>query len=197
MGKRMLLLFIIAGLILAAVIGVYVYQVNRAPSREEASTLIADFVERIASGETENARLLLTAETRGLLRDPGTVLGETVYRSLRLKSVENLFSEGGNIYAADVILSTPDTLKIMAKAGILFGEQITEKGEAENADQLMAEIYGEILSRDDIPMTDHFCVVRMEWQNGELLIIADERLIRAVEGGSAENSNVLKQLGFQ
>lgn len=191
--KHLMITFLAAGLILALVTGVYVYQTHRAPSREEIETLLQEFTERIASGDLSGARELLTEESRSLLRDPGTALGETIYCELRLKSVENILTEGSGIYTADVILTTPDTLKIMTRAGILFGERVTEEGPAEDPDRLMSEIYDEILSRDDLPMLDHFCVVRLMVRNGKPLIHADETLRRVLEGESEEIGSALNK----
>lgn len=192
--KHLMITFLAAGLILALVIGVYMYQTHRAPSGEEIVTLLTEFTERIASGDTEGARELMTEESRGLLRDPGTALGETIYRELSLISVDNILTEGGSSYTADVILRTPDTLKIMTKAGILFAERVTEEGPAEDPDGLMAEVYDEILSREDLPMIDHFCVVRLEIQNGKLRISSDDTLRRAIEGDSEAVSGTLDKL---
>ena len=192
--KHLMILFLAAGLILALIAGVYVYQTHRAPSREEIETLLTEFTERIASGDLSGARELLTEESRGLLRDPGTALGETIYRELRLKSVDNILTEGGDIYTADAILTTPDTLKIMTRAGILFAERVTEEGPAEDPDQLMSDIYDEILSRNDLPMIDHFCVVRLIIQNGKLRISLDETLRRVIEGESEEIGSALNKL---
>ncbi len=184
MKTRLLILFAAAGLILASVTGVYIYQTYREPSENEIIALISDFTAKIASGDFAGARELLTEDTASLLRDPGTALGRTVYENLSLKSVDHVFTEGRGFYAADVILTTPDVLKITAKAGILFGERITEEGPAADPDALIAGIYDEILARGDLPLTEHFCVVRLELQNGKLLIRADEQLRQALEGGS-------------
>ena len=192
--KHLMITFLAAGLILALIAGVYVYQTHKAPSREEIEGLLTDFTEKIASGDPAGARELLTEESRGLLRDPGTTLGKTIYRELKLKSVENILTEGGEIYTADVVLTTPDTLKIMAGAGILFAERVTEDGPAEDPDQLMSDIYDEILSRDDLPMIDHFCVVRVMVQNGKLRIGMDETLQQVIEGESAAIGNMLDKL---
>ena len=73
-GKHLLITFLAAGLILAVIAGVYVYQMNLAPSREAIETLLTSFTERLASGDVSGARELLTEESRGLIRDPGTAL---------------------------------------------------------------------------------------------------------------------------
>ena len=182
---RLLILFAIAGLIFASIAGVYVYQTFRDASQDEITGLISDFFEKIASGDFSGARQLMTDDTASLLRDPGTVLGKTVYANLSLKSVDHVYSEGKGSYAADTVLTVPDVLKITTKAGILFGERITEEGPAEDPDAVIAEIYDEILTRDDLPMMDQFCVIRLEMNNGKLLIRADEQLQHALEGGSA------------
>jgi len=181
--KQVLLLFVSAGLILAAVLGVYFYRSNLGPSRAEVSALLSAFTEKIASGALDEARQLMTEDTRALLRDPGTQLGETVYRELKLKSIDSVRSEGGGPYTADVVFTTPDTMKIMTKAGMLFAEKAAEEGPAEDPDQAIANIYTEILSRDDLPTIDNFCVVRLELQNGRLLIRGDAALQQALEGG--------------
>ena len=181
--KQVLLLFVSAGIILAAVLGVYFYRSNLGPSQAEVSALLGAFTEKIASGALDEARQLMTEDTRALLRDPGTVLGETVYRELRLKSIDSVRSEGGGRYTADVVFTTPDTMKIMTKAGMLFAEKATAEGPAEDPDQAIANIYTEILSRDDLPTIDNFCVVRLELQNGRLLIRGDAALQQALEGG--------------
>ena len=195
--KRILILFAAAGLVLAVVLGAYFYRSNLGPSQNEIVSLLNDFIGKIAAGDLDGARKLMTEETRGLLREPGTILGETVYRDLKLKSIESVYNEGSGGYAADVILTTLDTLKIMAAAGILFGEKVAETGPANDADQMMAEIYSEILSRDDIPMIDNFCVIRMEMRNGQLLILGGEGLQKALEGGITENSNLLDIISGQ
>ena len=193
--RRLLLLFILAGAILGLVFGVRFYQSGLGPSDGEVRDLLADYTAKIAAGDLAGARELMTAETRPLLRDPGTPLGEAVYRNLSLVSVDRVYAESGNGTAADVTLRTADTLKIMAKAGILFGERIAEEGPAEDADRLLNEIYTEILSRDDLPLLDCFCVVRFEKRDGHVLIAGDEALRRAVEGGSEQSLSVLEQFG--
>ena len=181
--ERLLALFVFAGLILGLVAGIYFYRSNRGPSREETAAFLAEYIGKIAEGDLSGARDMMTDDTRFLLRDPGTVLGETMYRMLSLRSTENILPEGDGIYTADVVLNGPDRLKITAKAGILFGERAAEEGPAEDADRRMAEIYEEILAREDLPMLDSFCLVRLEFQNGKLLIRGDEALQQALEGG--------------
>lgn len=195
--NRIMIIFIAAGLVLAVVLGAYFYRSNLGPSQSEIVSLLNNFMEKIAAGDLDGARKLMTEETRGMLRQPGTILGETVYRELKLKSIESIYNEGSGGYAADVILSVPDTLKIMSTAGILFGEKVAEVGPADDADQMMTEIYSEILSRDDIPMIDNFCVIRMEMRNGQLLILGDKGLQKALEGGITENSNLLDMISGQ
>lgn len=195
--NRIMIIFIAAGLVLAVVLGAYFYRSNLGPSQSEIVSLLNNFMEKIAAGDLDGARKLMTEETRGMLRQPGTILGETVYRELKLKSIESIYKEGSGGYAADVILTVPDTLKIMSTAGILFGEKVAEVGPADDADQMMTEIYSEILSRDDIPMIDNFCVIRMEMRNGELLILGDKGLQKALEGGITENSNLLDMISGQ
>lgn len=195
--NRIMIIFIAAGLVLAVVLGAYFYRSNLGPSQSEIVSLLNNFMEKIAAGDLDGARKLMTEETRGTLREPGTILGETVYRELKLKSIESIYNEGSGGYAADVILSVPDTLKIMSTAGILFGEKVAEVGPTDDADQMMTEIYSEILSRDDIPMIDNFCVIRMEMRNGQLLILGDKGLQKALEGGITENSNLLDMISGQ
>lgn len=195
--NRIMIIFIAAGLVLAVVLGAYFYRSNLGPSQSEIVSLLNNFMEKIAAGDLDGARKLMTEETRGTLRQPGTILGETVYRELKLKSIESVYNEGSGGYAADVILSVPDTLKIMSTAGILFGEKVAEVGPTDDADQMMTEIYSEILSRDDIPMIDNFCVIRMEMRNGQLLILGDKGLQKALEGGITENSNLLDMISGQ
>ena len=195
--NRIMIIFIAAGLVLAVVLGAYFYRSNLGPSQSEIVSLLNNFMEKIAAGDLDGARKLMTEETREMLREPGTILGETVYRELKLKSIESVYNEGSGGYAADVILSVPDTLKIMSTAGILFGEKVAEVGPADDADQMMTEIYSEILSRDDIPMIDNFCVIRMEMRNGQLLILGDKGLQKALEGGITENSNLLDMISGQ
>ncbi len=192
--KHLMFTFLAAGLILALVTGVYVYQMHLAPSRDEVTALLGTFTERIAAGDVSGARELLTEESRGLVRDPATALGKTIYRELRLRSVENILTEGSGAFTADVILTTPDTLTIMARAGILFAERVTEEGPAEDPDHLLASIYDEILTREDLPMTDRFCVVRLVNRNGKLLISADETFVRALEGDSGEIGKAMEKL---
>lgn len=195
--NRILILFIAAGLVLAVVFGAYFYRSNLGPSQNEIISLLNDFIGKIAAGDLDGARKLMTEETRGMLREPGTILGETVYRALKLKSIDSIYNEGSGGFAADVILTMPDTLKIMSTAGILFGEKVAENGPAADPDQEMANIYNEILSRDDIPMIDNFCVIRMEMRNGQLFILGDKSLQKTLEGGIAENSNLLDIISGQ
>ena len=180
--NHMLIIFVAAGLVLAVVLGAYFYRSNLGPSQGEFVSLLNEFVEKIADGDFDGARKLMTEETRGMLREPGTVLGETVYHKLILKSIDSVYNEGNGGYAADVILTVPDTLKIMTKAGILFGERAAESGPVEDPDHAMAEIYEEILARDDIPMIDSYCVIRIVMQDGKLLVRGDETLQKTLEG---------------
>ena len=145
--NRMLILFAAAGVILALVLGVYFYRSNLGPTRGEVTTaLLEDFFGKIAANDLPGARALMTNETRSLLREPGTMLGQTVYQQLKLKSVDDVFADGG-LYVADVTLTGLDTLKVTTKAGMLFAEQVTESGPVDDPDQAMAEIYEEILGR--------------------------------------------------
>ena len=50
--KHLMVTFLAAGLILALVTGVYVYQTHRAPSGEEITALLTEFTGRIAAGDT-------------------------------------------------------------------------------------------------------------------------------------------------
>lgn len=194
---RLLLLFLAAGLILAVVLGVYFYRSNLSPNQDDVTALLQKYTESISSGEYESARQMMTEETRSMLRDPGTILGETVYRNLKLKSVDRVYREETGGYAADVILTAPDTLKIMTKAGILFGEKVAAEGPADDPDQMLADIYAEILARDDIPMLDNFLIIRLENQNGKLLIHGDQTLQQALEGNIGENSGLLEAIADQ
>ena len=178
---RMLILFAAAGVILALVLGVYFYRSNLGPTRGEVTALLEDFFGKIAANDLPGARALMTNETRSLLREPGTMLGQTVYQQLKLKSVDDVFADGG-LYVADVTLTGLDTLKVTTKAGMLFAEQVTESGPVDDPDQAMAEIYEEILTRDDLPLVDNFCMIRMEMRNGKLLILADTTLQQTIEG---------------
>ncbi len=182
--KHLLFLFCAAGLILAVVIGSFVYQLYREPSRAEIESLISDYVGKIAAGDLNGARELMTEDSKAMLRTPGTILGEVIYRNLSLKIVDNVYSEGDGAYAAEVVLSVPDALKITAKAGLLYAEQTSENGVPDDPDRKMAEIYEEILARSDLPIQDYFCVMHLEVQNGKLLIKADETLQTALEGGT-------------
>ena len=195
--SRLLLFFIIAGLILAVILGVYFYRSNLGADQDEVTALLQDYVNMISSGDYESARQMMTEETRSLLRDPGTILGETIYRELRLKSVEKIYAEGNGRYAADVILTAPDSLKIMTKAGILFGEKVAEEGPVDDPDQVIGDIYKEILSRDDIPMLDNFLVVRLVKQKDGLLIDGDLSLQQVLEGNIGSGSSVLDALSGQ
>ena len=191
--KHILFLFFAAGLILALVIGIYVYQSSALPSQVDFGNVLKQFTERLSAGKYEDARALLTEESRKEVRDPGTVLGQTVYRELRLKSVENILQEDDRHFTADVVFTAPDTFRIMTKAGMLFGEKVVEEGPAEDPDAVLAEIYEEILSRDDLPVLDQFCVVRFIHRDGRLLIDADEAFRNAIEGGSAESAAAIEQ----
>ena len=193
--RRILFFFLMSGLILAAVIGVSVYQSHIGPSEEEVTAVLTTFIDRIRIGDMNGARNMLTEETRSLLRDSGTSLGRSVYRNLSLKSADNVMEEDKDVFRVEVILNAPDTLKIMAAAGIMFGERIVENGPEEDADGLMEAIYDEILSRNDLPMMDHFCAVRLELRDGRLQIRADEALQQALEGDSLSNSELLMKMG--
>lgn len=192
--KRILFFFILAGLILAAILGFYFYRSNLAPSREAVESLLQEFIETIAAGDLSKARNLMTEESAVLLRGPGTLLGEKTYQSLRLKKIENIYTQGNNSYTADITLTTLDTLKVMVKAGQLFGEQIAENGPADDPDQAMADIYSEILSRDDLPLIDNFCIIQMEMRNGKLLIKGDTALQQALEGNPEDIGNIFKKM---
>lgn len=192
--KRILFFFILAGLILAAVLGFYFYRSNLGPTGETVETLLREFTEAIAAGDLQKARSLMTPETAAYLRDPGTLLGEKVYQSLKLKTIENIYAQGDNIFTADVTLTALDTLKVMAKAGQLFGEQIAENGPTDDTDQAMADIYTQILSREDLPLIDTFCVIRMEMQNGHLFIIGSPSLQRVLEGDPETYSEMLEKM---
>ena len=182
--KHLLILFTAAGLILGLAAGIWTWRLNRGLSAEDITGCITDFTAKIAAGDLQGARNLMTEETGSLLRDPGNSLGEVMYRKLSLKSVDHVMAENGDIYSADVILTSPDRVKIAAKAGILFGERVTAEGPAEDTDRMMAEIYEELLSRDDLPMLDSFCVIRVENRNGKPLIRGDETLQRILENGN-------------
>lgn len=192
--KRILFFFILAGMILAAVLGFYFYRSNLGPTGEAVETLLQKFTESIAAGDFQKARNLMTPETAVFLRDPGTLLGEKVYQSLKLKTVENIYTQGNNIYTADVTLTTLDTLKVMAKAGQLFGEQIAENGPTDAPDQAMVDIYTQILSREDLPLIDTFCVVRLEMRSGNLYIIGNAALQRVLEGDPETYSEMLEKM---
>lgn len=191
---RLMIFFIIAGLLLALVLGIYFYRANLGPTQAEVVRLMQSFTEKIAAGKLDEARTLMTEETRALLRDPGTAMGKTIYRGLKLVSVENIYRERGNAYTADIILRSPDSLKIMLKAGELMTERSKGEETEGNADQALAEIYAEILSRDDLPEIDRFCVIRLEMRNGQLLIAADAALQQALEGSSGESLDVINSL---
>ena len=68
--KRILLLFAAAGLILAVILGVYFYRSSLGISRETVASLLTDYTEKIAAGELDAARALMTEETRQFLRVP-------------------------------------------------------------------------------------------------------------------------------
>ena len=182
--NRILLLFLTAGLILAVVLGVYFYQTNQSYSAAEVTALLENYFEKIRSGDLAGARELMTPDTAQLLREPGTALGERIYRDLSLTSVDNVNAGSGGMFTADVILTLPDTLSITAKAGLLFAERVTEEGPADDADAVMASIYDEILARDDLPMTEAFCIVRLTDKEGRLLIAGDEKLQQTIEGSA-------------
>ncbi|MBQ6504101.1 MAG: hypothetical protein IJI57_09345 [Flexilinea sp.] len=192
--KRILFFFILAGVILAAILGFYFYRTNLGPDRETVEKTLQEFTDAIAAGDLQKARSLLTPETASYLRDPGTELGEKVYASLKLKTVENIYEQGNNLYTADVTLTALDTLKVMAKAGQLFGEQIAENGPTDDADQAMSDIYSQILFREDLPLIDTFCVVRLEMRNGQLFIIGDTALQRVLEGDPETYSEMLEKM---
>ena len=180
--KGLLLLFFTAGMILAVIFGVYFYQANRPHSAAEVTALLQDFLGKINRGDLNGARKLMTPETASLLRDPGTELGKVIYRNLALTAVDNVTQSDENIISADVILSVPDTLTITAKAGLMFAEQVTESGPADDPDAAMAAIYEDLLSRENLPVTETFCIVRMTDTGGKLLIMGDRALQQALEG---------------
>lgn len=192
--NRLLLFFVTAGLLLALVLGIYFYRANLGPTQTEVIDLLQSFTEKINAGHLEEARSLMTEDTRALLREPGTSMGETIYRKLHLKSVENIYAEGGNSYTADVVFRTPDSLKIMLKAGELMEQRTAGDESGEDAERLLAEIYTEILSRDDLPEIDRICLIRLKMQNGQLLINGDEALQQALEGGSGESLDIIDAL---
>ena len=188
MSKRnMMLLFLCAGLILALIMGVYVYQMNRPPDLQDAADLLQTYVGRIVNHDLRGARDLMTPETAGLLRDPGTALGMAVYKNLSLASVEHALPAEGRNLTVDVVLNTLDTFAIMTKAGQLFAEQVTENGPAEDPDAAIAEIYDEILMRDDLPMIPAFLIVHLTYDDGSLRIVGDTTLQNALEGNSSAN----------
>ncbi|MBR6090675.1 MAG: hypothetical protein IKP86_12130 [Anaerolineaceae bacterium] len=180
--KQILFLFAAAGALHAVVIGIAVYRNSLAPSQEEVTRLLRDYCEKIASGDLSGARELMTPETREFLRDPGTRLGETIYAKFSLKNAENINAESEKIYTADAVFSTLDTLKVNAKALLLFEEKMTDDLPPEEQDRILAEIYDEILSRDDLPLIDSFCIVRLEKQDGRLLIRGDDSFRNVLEG---------------
>lgn len=192
--KRILFFFILAGLILAAVLGFYFYRSNLGPTGEAVEKALREFTGAIAAGDLQKARSLMTAESAFFLRDPGTLLGKKVYGSLKLKAVENIYVQGNRTYTADVTLTALDTLKVMAKAGQLFGEQVAENGPINDPDQAMSDIYTQILSREDLPLIDSFCVVRLEMRNGQLYIIGDTALQRVLEGDPETYSEMLEKM---
>ena len=192
--RNLLFLFVCAGLILALIAGIYVYRLNRPPGSEEAEELLRTFIGRIAGGDVAGARELMTPETAQLLRDPGTALGRTVYRNLTLVSAENILPSGDGGLSADVVLSAPDVLSIMAKAGQLFAERVTENGPVEDPDAAVAEIYDELLTRDDLPLLPHFLIVRMVRTGGSLRIAGDAALQNAIEGGGQDAVNSISTL---
>ena len=193
--KRILFFFILAGLILAAVLESYFYRSNLGPTHEAMEDLLREFTEAIADGDLQKARSLMTPETAAYLRDPGTLLGKKVYQSLKLKTIENIYTQGKNVYTADVTLTALDTLKVMAKAGQLFGEQIAKNGPTDDPDEAMADTYTQILSREDLPVIDTFCVIRLEMRNGNLYIIGDTALQRVLEGDPETYSEMLERMG--
>ena len=95
--NHMLIIFIAAGLVLAVVLGAYFYRSNLGPSQGEFVSLLNEFVEKIAAGDFDGARELMTEETRGMLREPGTVLGETVYHKLKLKSIDSFYEKTNSV----------------------------------------------------------------------------------------------------
>ena len=111
-----------------------------------------------------------------------------------MKKIENIYTQGNNSYTADITLTTLDTLKVMVKAGQLFGEQIAENGPADDPDQAMADIYSDILSRDDLPLIDNFCIIQIEMRNGKLLIKGDTALQQALEGNPEDTGNIFKKM---
>ena len=57
--KQMLLIFILAGVILAVILGVYFYRSNLGPSQGEFVSLLNEFVEKIAAGDFDGAKTSL------------------------------------------------------------------------------------------------------------------------------------------
>ena len=180
--NRILILFTAAGLILAAVIGVFVYQTFRAPSEAEIRAVISDFIADITAGDLESARELMTMDTRSMLYDPITLLGETIYRNLKLKTIDEIRRIDEKTYTADVILNAPDSLTITSKALEILFSRFDGPSSISETDRKLAGIYEELLSREDLPMMDYYCVFTLKVENGKLLIRADNNLVNTLEG---------------
>lgn len=181
-GKRILLLFMIAGLILAAVFGIYFYRAYRPADAAEAEELLRTFLTHINRGELPEARDLMTPGTENFLRDPGTALGERIHSSLSLHSFGNFTRGEDQVLTAEITLRMLDTLSITVEAQAAYSARTAENGPADDPDQVMADIYEEILSRDDLPLYDHSLTVSMIRESGTLKIIGDPILQKALEG---------------
>ena len=183
--RRILLGFLIAGLILGTIAAVIVHNAVKAPDADEVMALMQRFTGYLNAGDIQHAAELLTPSTRELLKSPANALGEAVYKGLKVKTVDHVYNEEGSTYSADVTFTGPDTFLIMAKAA-----EIAASRETEDLDP----IYDEILARTDLPEIDSFCVVRMERIGGTLLIAADETLINTLEGNVTASGAALDAL---
>jgi len=186
--KHILIIFLTAGLVLGLAAGIFFYRSAKVPSADEAAALLQTFVEQIAAGNLKTARGLMTEETASMLRDPGTALGEAVYHSLMLKTVDNVRYGADQSLNLEVILTTLDTLKISGKADLLFDERSADS--AVDPDELIADIYDEILSRDDLPLIDSFCIIRMSYAGGTLRIVGDESLQQCLENTVSASTQI-------
>ena len=183
--RRILLIFLCAGLLLGTIAAVFVYKRVKAPDADEVMALMQRFTGYLNAGNIQSAAELLTPDTRGLLKSPANALGAAVYSGLLVKAVDHVYNEEGSKYSADVTFTAPDTFRIMAKAAQIAAERETDE---------LDPIYEEILARDDLPQIDSFCVVRLERVGGTLLIAADETFINTLEGNPAASGAALDAL---
>ena len=198
MNKKRFLIFLLAGLVLALILGVLVYWAtleNRQGADPER--VFRSFITEINAGNMTAARGMLTKDSRDSLRNPSTALGKAVYHSLKIGSIENIIPVEEKDWMADVTLQTLDTLQVMSKANVDYWEWLsesTEKPNVETQNRKLADIYDQLLARDDLPLYTYFCIVTFQDEDGTLKIQADAKLIQALEGNLTDHAEAVDAL---